>query len=324
MKIKFAFLLVVLAIAVEFSACTHSNIPKVVIVQDKPQEWADALKLGFYDGISEAGYDVSKDLVVIPRSANGDPTALSQLEQNVSRGDYKVIYTLGTQTSQDILQLTKSKNIIFGAVTDPVSSHLYKNNLQTPAGNITGTQDLWPYPAQFTLIKRLLPNIKKIGVVYNSSEINSQVSIHYIGEECKKRNIQLVERTVTAESEIQTAVAALLNEKIELLFIPADNTAQTSANTILAQCTKNKIPVFTGISGIVESGAIATVGTNYYELGKINAKQALQIIFKDKLAKDIPVAVADKGDIYLNLKTAKALGISIPQDVADKAIKKYE
>ena len=81
--------------------------------------------------------------------------------------------------------------------------------------------------------------------------------------------------------------------------------------------------MFTGISGIVENGAIGTVGTNYFELGKINAKQAFQILKNSKQARDIPIAIAEKGDIYLNLKVAKSLGISIPEEIVKRAFKTY-
>lgn len=313
----------ILIVALFFFSCNNKKTPKIYIFQDKPQEWADALKLGFSEGLIEEGLDLSKDVFIISRSASGDQMTFSNMAQTISKSDCNIIYTLGTQSTQEILNLTKSKNIIFGAVTDPVKSGLFKNNLQTPLGNITGTQDLWPYPAQFDLIQKLLPGIKKIGVIYNSSEINSQVSIDYIKKECAKRNIILEEKTVVNESEVITATNALINQKVELLFIPADNTAQTSSAVIINAC-QNKIPVFTGISGIVENGAIATVGTNYFELGKVNAKQAYEIINNEKQAKDIPVAIAEKGDIYINLKVAKQLGISVPDEVIKKAYKIYQ
>jgi putative tryptophan/tyrosine transport system substrate-binding protein len=86
---------------------------------------------------------------------------------------------------------------------------------------------------------------------------------------------------------------------------------------------RKKIPVFTGIPGIVENGAVGTVGTNYYELGKVNAAQITQIL-KGKAASDIPVQSADRGDIYLNLVPARELGIDIPDDLKKQAFKVYE
>lgn len=275
-KVQDLFVCILMTLSTLGLGCNRadSTTPRIVIFQDKPQEWADALKLGFTEGLIGQGLDIGKDVILIPRSAAGDPITFSNMAETFARGNYVAIYTLGTQASQEVLNRTKDKNIIFGAVTDPVQAGLYKDNLQTPLGNITGTQDLWPYVAQFDLLQSFSPKVSKIGIVYNSSEINSQVSVRYIKAEAKKRNLALEERTVTSESEIQPAVAALLNQTIDMLFIPADNTAQTSSAVIIALCQQKGIPVFTGISGIVERGAIATVGTNYFELGKVNARQA--------------------------------------------------
>lgn len=305
-------------------SCHNSNkVPKVAIIQDKPQEWADALKLGFTNGLAEQGYEIGKDVNVVPRSGAGDPATFSTIAQNFAKGDYDIIYTLGTQSTQEVFNLTKDKNILFGAVTDPVIAGFYKGDLNNPLANISGTQDLWPYPAQFDLIQQLFPNIKKIGILYNSSEVNSQISVDYISKECSNRNIQLLKKTVAQESEILQVTTALLSEGVELIFIPADNTAQTSASSIIATCDKKNIPVFTGINGIVETGAIATVGTNYYELGKVNAKQAVEILFKGKQARQVPVSIADKGDIYINIKVANKLGVKIPDAIIKKAFKTY-
>ncbi|MCG3146258.1 MAG: hypothetical protein HONDAALG_04145 [Gammaproteobacteria bacterium] len=313
-----------LGIIAVITACenpgTTSHARKVAILQDKPQEWADALKTGFIEELQAQGFKLGEEITVIPRAAAGDPQALTTIADSFAKGDYTLIYSLGTQSTQEIFSRTKTKPIIFGAVTDPVKAGFFNRNLKQPLGNITGTQDLWPYPAQFDLIKTLLPNVKKIGIVYNSSEVNSQVSVEYIKAECQKRGIQLEERTITSESEVQLAISALLNQNIDLFFVPADNTAQTSAPTIIALCQQKKVPVFTGISGIVELGALATVGTNYTELGKVNARQAAEIL-RGKQARDVPVSIADKGDIYINLKAARSLGISVPDEIVKKSFK---
>lgn len=316
---------IVLLISFIVRKSSPSIVPRVVIIQDKPQEWADALKLGLYDGLREQGFTDGKDVIVIHRSAAGDPQGLTSLAEAVSRQNPAVIYTLGTQASQAVFRTHRSIPMVFGAVTDPVEAGFYEKNLDTPKGNVTGTQDLWPYPAQFDLINTLIPNTKKVGIIYNSSEVNSQVSVKHIKEECEKRNLELLEKAVTEESQVLAAVGGLLNSGIHIFFIPADNTAQTSAKIIISACNKRspKVPVFTGIPGIVQNGALGTVGTNYYELGKVNAWQIAHIL-KGQSASEIPVRIADKGDLYLNLLAASELGISVPEDLKKKAVKVYE
>ncbi|MGD0027252.1 MAG: ABC transporter substrate-binding protein [Xanthobacteraceae bacterium] len=302
------------------------SLPRVVVVQDKPQEWADALKLGLHDGLKQRGVVEGQDAIVIERSAAGDPQGLTGLAEAVAlERDVAVVYTLGTQATQAVFRAVgnSGKNIVFGAVTDPVAAGLYNGLLDKPIGNITGTQDLWPYPAQFDLILELLPKAKKVGIVYNASEVNSQVSVTLIQNETKKRGLELIQRTVTEESQISAAVAGLIAAGIDVFFIPADNTAQTSAQVIINACMQKSIPVFTGIPGIVQSGALATVGTNYYELGKVNAEQ-IALILKGTPASKIPPRIADKGDLYINLSSAKQLGVTIPDELRKRAFQIYQ
>ena len=314
-----------------FSACNTNNSEnkkvaiRIGILQNKPQEWADAMKLGFYKGLEDEKLKIGDDVIIISRSAAGDPISLSTVAQTLVRDKkIKIIFSLGTQSSQEVFNLSKNKCIVFGAVTDPITAGFFNNDLSKPKGNITGTQDLWPYPAQFDLIKELIPNIKSIGTIYNPSEINSQVSIQHIKNECKKSNIILKERTIASDQEIEISVNSLISQGIDLFFIPADNTAQSAAPIIINICNKKQIPVFTGIPGIVEQGAIGTVGTNYFELGKVNAQQVSKIIKQHKKCSEIPVSIADKGDIYLNLKALDNFNIKIDSTLVKKAFKIYK
>ncbi|MGO8735467.1 MAG: ABC transporter substrate-binding protein [Terriglobia bacterium] len=306
--------------------CTRSRVTakRVAIFELQPAEWADALMRGFNDGLRQHGFEVGKNVIVVTKSAAGDPLGAVTLAQTLVRQDYALVFALGTQASQDIFEAANnSLPLIFGAVTDPVKAGFYDGTLQKPRKNITGTQDIWPYSAQFDLIKQLLPNVLRIGIVYNSSEVNSQVSVQLIKDQCAKRNIQLLERTVTDESQVPMAVAGLLNARIDAFFVPADNTVQSDAQVVIAACMNKDVPLFTGIPGIVENGAVGTVGTNYYELGKVNGAQAAQIL-SGTPGRDIPVQVAEKGDLYLNLASIKKLGLHVQEDLVKKAFKVYQ
>lgn len=300
-----------------------SSLPQILIIQAKPQEWADALKLGFSDGLIEENIEIGKDVVIIARSAVGDPQGLTGLARSAAKQNYKLIFTLGTQASQEAFSAIRNTPIIFGAVTDPVAAGFFDKSLDNPKGQITGSQDLWPYPSQFELIKTLIPTAQKIGILYNSSEVNSQISVGFIKKECNRLNFNLIERTVVDEAGIILALQGLIDQGIDAMFIPADNTAQTASNLIISACDKKNIPVFTGIPGIVENGALGTVGTNYYQLGKVNANQAKRILLGEQ-ANQIAVSIADKGDLYLNLKAAKKLNIEIPENLLSEAIKVYK
>jgi putative ABC transport system substrate-binding protein len=306
------------------AGCTSRASPhRIVVVQDRPAEWADALKLGFADGLAAAGFEPGKEVTVIHLSSAGEAQTLTSIAQGLRGGGQALIFTLGTQASQAVFSAVRDTPIVFGAVTDPVLAGFFDGALDKPLGDITGTQDIWPYEAQFDLIQKLRPGIKKIGILANPSEINTQVSVSQIRGLASARDIEIVERPVLNQSEVAPATAALLNASVDAVFLPADNTVQTAASTIIAACNARKVPVFTGIPGIVENGALATVGTNYYELGKVNGELAARILRGEK-AGAIPVSVARRGDVHINLSAARALGIEIPSEVRDGAFKVYE
>jgi len=298
---------------------SSSRVPKIAIVEDKPVEWANEMKAGFEVGISGHGVAVE----TISRSAEGNPQVLSTIADEVTKGNYQLIFSLGTQVTEAVFPKLENTPLIFGAVTDPVGAGFFKGDLHHPLGNVTGTQSLWPYEAQFDMMRTLFPRLKKIGIVFNPNESNSRVSVKYIRAQCGKRNIKFVERSATTSSEIRAAVNALLNEKIDLLFIPQDNTVQASSGDIINLCQKKKVPVFTGVCEIVELGALAAVGVNYFELGKANADQAVEILFNGKKAAEVPVVVPEKGQFCFNQRTVRNLGIVVPKDITERAFKIY-
>src|SRR5690349_9189921 len=111
-SLALSVLFIVMALGL-LGSCNNSRAPKIAILQDKPQEWADALKLGFTDGLMEQGVDVGNNVILVPRSATGDPQALSTIAESFVQGDYVLVYTLGTQSTQEIFNKTKTKPIIF-------------------------------------------------------------------------------------------------------------------------------------------------------------------------------------------------------------------
>lgn len=294
--------------------------PTIAIVEDRPVEWTDEVKHGFEFGMSWRHEAVK----TVSLSAAGDPQRLRAIADDVARGNYQLVFSLGTQATEEVFRKLRNKPLIFGAVADPVAAGFFKKDLEHPLGNITGTQALWPYKAQFDMIRTLFPKLKQIGIVFNPNESNSQVSMNHIRAQCGKHNIRCVEMPATTTGEVRVAVNTLLNKKIDLLFIPQDNTAQASSRDIIGLCEKKKVPVFTGVCEIVEQGALAAVGVNYFELGKANAEEAAEILFQGKKAGEVPVATSEKSHFCFNQRVAKNLGVVVPEEIAESAFKIYE
>jgi putative ABC transport system substrate-binding protein len=183
------------------------RIPRVLIYQDKPEEWADALKIGF-----ERELDARKVHVTYVTKLVGDDAGNNDSVSGIASEDYALIYALGTQASTKLFATVHNKPIVFGAVTDPVKAGLFNGNLAKPNGEITGTSDRWPYGAQFKLMKELVPRLKTLGVIYNPDEVNGRISVNFARGEAQKLRIRVLERRANSSTQVSSAVASLLQQ----------------------------------------------------------------------------------------------------------------
>lgn len=208
--------------------------------------------------------------------------------------------------------------IIGTAISDYESAKLMKSE-KSPDSNITGTNDRGPLEKQLLLIKEITPNIKKLGTIYNSSEINSVIQAKKLKEACEPLGIELVELTVNSVNDVQQVAEGFLGGKVDAVFIPTDNIIASSIPTVMAIADKEKIPVYGAEVGHVRSGVLASESISFYDIGHKAGLMAADILEGKKQIKDIPVEGADKSGLYINKAEMERLGIKIPQAVLERA-----
>jgi len=232
-------------------------------------------------------------------------------------GDNKdLIYSIATPASQAAAKETQTIPIIFNAVTDPVKAGLVKA-VESSGNNVTGVSDFIPVKSQIDLLLTIAPKVKKLGIIYNAGEDNSRVLVDITRGVAKELKLDLVEATVTNSGEVFAAAQTLVG-RVDAVYTIQDNTVISALESVLKVANKNQIPVLVPGVPSVERGGLATVGTSYYNLGKIAAEQALQI-FKGVKPSAMPVAYAKDFDVYLNQKTADEIGVKFPEDLLKKA-----
>ena len=210
--------------------------------------------------------------------------------------------------------------MLFTAVTDPAGSGLVADNA-APGGNLTGTSDMNPVAQQIALGKQLIPDAKKVAIMYCSSESNSKIQSDLAEAAIKEAGMEAVVKTVSAIDEAKSAVESLKG-KVDFIYIPTDNTLADGMTTVAAAANECGLPTIVGESGMVNSGAFATYGIDYYELGKTTAAMAVKILKGEASPADMPVEYqTDEAvlQIAINSQTAEALGIEIPEEVLSKA-----
>lgn len=282
----------------------------------------DAIREGFLDEMGKLGYKEGDNIKYSQENSQGDNTTAQSIAKKFISDKVDLIFAITTPTAQVCANEVKGTNIplVFGAVTDPVSAGLV-NSLEKPGGNITGTSDRWPTAAQFDLLLQLVPKVKRVGVVYNPGESNSEANIKEVEKVCQDKGLQLVKVAVSNTSEVYAAAQSLV-KKIDAFYVSADNTVITAMDAVIKVSEKNKIPLLPGVSSNVEQGGFGTLGPDYFDVGVASARIADRII-KGEKASDIPVATATRYEYFFNSKSAKATNVVIPDSLLKKASKVY-
>ena len=283
---------------------TNEKSKKVAIVQYVEHPSLDAIRESTIAALGKAGYVDGKNITIEYANAQADQSNLNTIASKFQR-EADVIIAIATPAAQAMAAATSDIPIVFTAVTDPMGAKLV-DNLDAPGGNVTGTSDAIPVDQVFELCKKLTPGVKKIGLLYTASEVNSQSVISKAKTLAPDYELEFEEMTITNTSELQQA-AELLASKVDAIYTPIDN-GIASAMAILSEVGKTaKIPIYVGADSMVIDGGYATVGINYDDLGAKTAQMVAEIL-GGKAIKDIPVATLNHFDKVINETTAKAIG----------------
>ncbi|MEO6309331.1 MAG: ABC transporter substrate-binding protein, partial [Leifsonia sp.] len=232
-----------------------------------------------------------------------------------------LVLAIATPTAQAAAQTITNIPILFTAVTEPKEAGLV-TEWDAPGANVTGTSDLNPVKEQLQLITDVLPDAKTVGVIYSSGEVNSDVQVKLAKDAAKEMGLTIKEATVTVASEVSQAAESL--GAVDAIYIPTDNKVTEGIESVIQFAEAKKIPLFGAEGGQVESGAIATYGIDYTDLGYQTGKMAVRILKEGADPATMPVETLDKISLIINTAAAKRMGVTIPAAVLDKADKVIE
>lgn len=306
------------------SSASASSSLNLGIVQIVEHPSLDAARQGFLDVLAENGYKEGDNLVVNYENAQGDMPTLNSIAQSMAGDKPDVILAIATPSAQAVANATKGTSIpvLFTAVTDPVAAGLVES-MEKPNTNLTGTTDMAPIADQIKLIKDIDPSVKNVGIIYNSGEVNSVVQVEMVKEVAKDLGLEIVEAVATSTSEVDQAAKSLVG-KVDAIYVPTDNVAVTALEAIVQVAENNSILLVSAEKDSVNRGTVATIGLDYYKLGRQTGEMALKIIAGEAKPQDMPVEVQEQNDVIINLKAAKALNVSIPKELLDRAVEIIE
>lgn len=175
-----------------------------------------------------------------------------------------------------------------------------------------------PIAAQIELLTQLVPGAKTVGTIYNSSEINSQFQVELAKKELAKKGIELVEATVSSVNDVQQTAQSLVG-KVQAIYLPTDNVMASAMPTLYRITKEAKIPVIPGEAALLKNGALATVGIDYYTIGKLAGNMGADILEGKGKPETMPIQYQTEFTAVVNPTVAKELGITIPEAIAKTA-----
>lgn len=274
----------------------------------------DALRQGVKDELKSQGLDVAYH----DHIAQGNIATANLIAKQILGEQPDVAVGIATPTAQACAQVIKNFPVVFAAVTDPVGAGLVQS-LDKPGGNITGTSDMSPIDRQLELILEFLPELKKIGVIYNSGEANSVTLVKVLKEETAKKGIVVEEATVSNSAGVFQAAKSLIGRS-EAVYIPTDNTVVSAFEAITQIGFQAKLPVFAADTDSVARGAIAALAVDYYKMGRQTGEMVSRV-FKGASPAEMPVETLREFQVHLNPDSAKKMGLPIPPQLLKRADK---
>ena len=278
---------------------------KIGVIQYVQHEALDSSHEGFFDALDDEGIKYTID----DQNASGETSSCQTIAETLVNNKNDLIFAIATPAAQAVAGVTEDIPIVVTAVTDPADAELVESN-DNPGRNVTGTSDLTPVNEQIELLKEMLPDVKKVGILYCSAESNSVFQADIAKKACKDADLECEEYTISSTNEIQTVVESMVG-KIDAICSPTDNMVAAGMATVSQVATENNIPIITGESGMVEHGGLATYGIDYYELGYEAGLMAADILKNKKLPKDMPIRYQEKEKCKLTINKTIASELNI-------------
>jgi putative ABC transport system substrate-binding protein len=288
----------------------------VAITQIVEHSALDAVRKGVKDELAALGYTEGKNLKWSYESAQGNTATAAQIAKKFAGKNPDVIVAIATPSAQTVAAAARRSSIVFSAVTDPVGAKLVKS-MSHPGKNITGVTDLTPIDKHMALVKRVVPNAKSIGVVYNPGEANSVTLVQLVKKFAPMHGMKVVEAGATKSSEVLSATRSLVG-KVDAIYVPTDNTVISAFEAVVKVGYAAKIPVIAGDTDSVKKGAVAALGFNYYDVGRQTGKIVYKVLTGTNPG-DIAVQGVDKMELFVNPVSAKKMGVTLSASLISEA-----
>jgi len=287
-----------------------------VVLQGGPYLGAvDGLRMG----LAELGLEEGKQLILHVRDGKGDLKAVEQAARDLEREKVDLIYAVTTSAALAVKRVTKTVPIVFYAGTDPVALDLVQS-FPKPGGRLTG---IYGRIADLTakrleLLKEMVPRLRRVVIFYDPDRPAAARRMEATRDAARQLKVELVERRVTSVEELRAGLGALRAGEADALLSGGDSMVISQTALVIDIARAKKLPtMFTELDSVAKGG-LASYGVSYNAMGRLSAKYVQRILLGANPG-ELPVEQVDRLYFVINLKTAKALGLTIPQAVLLRA-----
>ncbi len=289
------------------------TIPRIGLLADATS-W-EPLRLGLRD----LGYVEGKSVALEERSSQGRNARFSDLASELVRLNVNIIVTWGTPATLAAKQATTTIPIVMASAGDPVRSGLV-SSLAHPGGNVTGLTVLGPDLAakRLELLKEAVPTMTGVAFLWNPANPDQKSSLKEVQAGARALGVTLHSVEARSREELERSLAAMKQNRPSALLMTADAVHQRYIGRIVAFALENRLPAMYQLKEAVDRGELMSYGASLPDLGR-RAATYVDKILKGAKPADLPVEQPTKFELVINMKTAKALGLEIPQSILVRA-----
>ncbi|MGI6407248.1 MAG: ABC transporter substrate-binding protein [Gammaproteobacteria bacterium] len=305
-----------LSLAMGVSLAAAADVKSVAVAAIVEHPALDSARDGILEALNQAGYKQGDNLKWQYQSAQGNTGTAAQIARKFIGDKADVLVGIATPTAQALAAGTKQIPIVFTAVTDPVQAQLTPS-WEASGTNVTGVSDVLELDKQIDLIKEIIPDAKKVGIVYNPGEANSVAVVEALKKQLPEHGMELVEAAAPRTVDVRNAALSLAG-KVDVIYTNTDNNVVSAYEAMAKVGNDTKTPLIASDTDSVKRGAIAALGVDYHDLGVQTGRIVARILDGEKPG-DIAPQTSDNLQLFINVTAAEKQGVLLSEELLLRA-----
>lgn len=305
-----------LALAMAASLATAAEVKSVAVVAIVEHPALDSARDGILEALNEAGYQPGENLRWQYQSAQGNTGTAAQIARKFIGDRADVLVGIATPTAQALVAGTKQIPVVFTAVTDPVQAQLTPG-WEASGTNVTGVSDVLELGKQIELIMEIVPDVKKVGMVYNPGEANSVAVVDAFKKMLPEYGLELMEAAAPRSVDVRNAALSLAG-KVDVIYTSTDNNVVSAYEALAKVGSDTKTPLIASDTDSVKRGAIAAMGVDYRDLGRQTGRLVVRILEGEDPGIIAP-QTSDNLQLFINVTAAQRQGVDLSEDLLQRA-----